>query len=450
MTDKNQNPTPQGSPNQQVYVLADNNLINELKKLVDNTQRVTISQTDIDKVKSKIDVSLDGIKRVSVAFPHCTDVLLAHIKTTNVNYDNKDDITKQFDGYFQFGKEQNISINKGDLDDNLLTCLTTTTNNITQWPPDSCVPVPCVKLSGNRNIKTTPAQPFYIKRLFVADVVWLFYFERMGIFKILGEILDAYAYSGKYPISNSSLNSGLNDDISAIILESMVRQMRTGAASITKDREVLYKRALGWTLNRQLKTEPVVNTSFNNLFHKFIQIALEYYKDKRLATAIQAATSSSKTSTATIVSIRDTLSILKKTFDAFNYGRCYYNTLSGIVWVIAGMALIREMKTTFGIPEGYKEPNDYIPAAYDILVEKRPITQSDINRYTVHRDCAINARDMLLDIQVLDLKDTKELDIWLDIVEDKIEGYRTAYRNLTGVDLGMPPSPGTPKIEQQA
>jgi hypothetical protein len=39
-----------------------------------------------------------------------------------------------------------------------------------------------------------------------------------------------------------------------------------------------------------------------------------------------------------------------------------------------------------------------------------------------------------------------ELERWLDQVEAKIEGYRTAYRTLTGIDLG---APGTSAIEQQ-
>jgi len=32
-------------------------------------------------------------------------------------------------------------------------------------------------------------------------------------------------------------------------------------------------------------------------------------------------------------------------------------------------------------------------------------------------------------------------------VEAKIEGYRTAYRSLTGIDLG---TSGAPQVEQQA
>ena len=46
-----------------------------------------------------------------------------------------------------------------------------------------------------------------IKRLFLGDLLWLFFFERMGIFKILGVILDDFATRGGFPISNGSLDA---------------------------------------------------------------------------------------------------------------------------------------------------------------------------------------------------------------------------------------------------
>ena len=61
-------------------------------------------------------------------------------------------------------------------------------------------------LDGNRNRMTGNSfgSP-RIRRLFVGDLVWLFFFERMGIFRILGVILDDFATRGRLPISNGSL-----------------------------------------------------------------------------------------------------------------------------------------------------------------------------------------------------------------------------------------------------
>ena len=287
---------------------------------------------------------------------------------------------------------------------------------------------------------------YYIKRLFIADLVWLYYFERMGIFKILGVILDDFATNGKIPMSNNTL--------SAFVMETMVRLMKNGLSSSVRDRDSSYRRCLGWTsdVGRKLESGAKVNVGFNNLFHKFIKAALDYYKDRRLATAIQSQTSPGKASVATLITIGDTMNVLKKAFDPFDYGRNYANTLNGIIWAIAGMALIRELRATLGIPTEYNEPYEYIPAAYDLLVSNKQIATSESNRYVLHRECAIDARDMLLDIQVLKSDDSRfgspggELEIWLDAVEDRVEGYRTAYRSVTGIDLG---EQGTSRVENQ-
>jgi hypothetical protein len=93
----------------------------------------------------------------------------------------------------------------------------------------------------------------------------------------------------------------------------------------------------------------------------------------------------------------------------------------------------------------------HVLAASDLLVLDFAPTQTEVNRYEAHKDCAEFGRNLLLDIEVLNEKDTRpvvgELERWLAQVEGDIESYRKAYRDLTGVDLG---APGTPVIEQEA
>lgn len=419
---------------------------------------------ETDDLQDRINDKLTSKQSLSVAFPECSDVLLSLINPTEAKKkaeaENKkiDEITAFFNDYFSFARHSVIAVNLDDtlVDPKLKEC---TGGQANSFPPPWCLPPTCVTLNGsrrsfafedengNKNLKL-------LKRLFVADLVWLFYFDRMGIFKILGAILDDYAIKGKLPISNGSVNApGVEnkDDLVTIVLEAMTRKTKMGLSSTVRDRNISYRRGLGWILDegRKLNLDTVINTAFTNQFHKFIQIALEYYKDKRLATAIQASTNVNRVSVATLTSIKDTIDLLRRTFDAFSYGRNYSNTLSGIVWAIAGMALIREMRTTLGIPSEYAEPDKFIQAAYDILIAKTSITPSETNRYDVHRDCAANARDILLDLEVIDIENAKQnsdLEVWLTLVEDKIESYRTAYRSLTGIDLG---TSGTPLIEQQ-
>jgi hypothetical protein len=403
---------------------------------------------------------------VTVMFPPCVEVLLSLIQTTGGAQQSKDDITLYFDEYFKFGAHQVLPDPgrlEGQLDSGLLDCLDGSDIDIVRsgggegpiWPPTCCSCPACVTLDGNRNfnpvINVTPS----IRRLFIADSVWLFFFERMGIFRILGVVLDDYARRGRLAISNGSLDAGVRDDLVALLLEVMVRETKTGMSSTVRDRNSSYLRSLGWATDegRRLKQETQPNTAFSTLFHKFIYHALEFYKDRRLAVAIRGTTTlATPPSAATLITISDTIDVLKKRFEVFDYGRNYYNTLNGIVWSIAGMSLIRELRTTLGIPPTFDRPHEYIPAAYDLLIAGRAITGTESNRYTLHRECARDARDILLDIEVLNDQAAGfadpggELDRWLDQIEGRIEGYRTAYRAVTKVDLG---ESATAPIEQQ-
>ena len=396
---------------------------------------------------------LSAQKRRTVPFPPCADELLALIRTAET-----DEITTFFKEYFKFqrhrifGEGMDAQL-KDNLDPGLLGCLgpnnvilSSTGETDTIWPSDCCICGTCVTLDGVRD--DSPS----IKRLFFGDLVWLFYFEQMGIFQILGVILDAYATNGRIPISSGSVELGIRDDITALVLEVMVRQTKMGLSSTVRDRAGAYRTCLGWISNsgRKLQLDTEVNTGFSTLFHQFLYNALEFFNARRMGVAIRgSAVPAPPPSVATLTTISDTLEVLKKRLEPFDYGRNYYNTLAGIVWGIAGMSVIRELRATLGIPPAYSDPHEFIPAAYDLLVLKRPVTAGNTNRFIVHRDLARNGRDILLDIEVinhLDKAPLGELDNWLTQIEPKIEGYRTAFRALTGVDLGQS---GTPSIEQQ-
>lgn len=385
-------------------------------------------------------------------FPRCTNELLT--LATSKKSPADDEVRDFFAQYFKVSEpDPTLVTTRGDSLENYLADGLRCKSTHGEWPGGCCICSPCIRLDGQRPSNLPEPPPSGLRRLFAGDALWLFYMERMGIFQILGAILDAYAYSGKLPISNGSLDPGLQDDIVALVLEVMVRLTKTGESSCVRDRAAMYRTTLGWVSEpgRKLGLDTIVNNGFNTLFHKFIYHALEFYKDKRLAFAIRGvAADQPPVSAATLITLRDTIDLLKKRFEPFSYGRAYNNTLSGIVWAIAGMSVIRELKNTIGIPSALSAPDEYIPAAYDILVLKRQPTQGDTNRYLVHRECAQNGRDLLLEMEVLDHKDATsggELDRWLQQIESNVEGYRTAYRTLTGVDIG---TSATPVIEQQA
>ncbi|GAB3510811.1 hypothetical protein GCM10027341_49660 [Spirosoma knui] len=271
--------------------------------------------------------------------------------------------------------------------------------------------------------------------LTVGAVMWLYYYERMGVFKILGALMDDYNYRGKYTISGSRIN-----DKSVAITYSEVMDMictlhRLGISSNLRDRICTYQRVLGVSIENNLGIESERNTGFMNTFNKLIDYMLEYYKTKQLAQAIQAQSGTilPRSSVATQTSIRDTMNVLKQQFEPFQYGRNQINTFLGIAMVHATLCLVNMLKAEIGIPTQYDKPEEFIPAAYDILVGKRALTLNESNRFIVYDNCASYGYRLLTDIETADLTQLttiatgSTLDVWLNDVEGLVEGYRNAY-----------------------
>ena len=376
-------------------------------------------------------------------YPPCIEVLLSMVPA-----DATDFVREDFDDYFTYeaGVADVSDAAVSGLNPALVTLLRQGKRN---WLPDCCACLPLVVLKGKRNIPPPVASPdptpaLRHGRVYAGDIVWLFYYERLGIFKILGALLDDYATRGRFPISSGAIDPTSRDDNAAQALEIMVEQLKTGVASSVRDRDSSYRRVMGWTsdVGRQAGSPAMANSGVDKLLNKAMKEILAFYRDRRLAQAIQGTLGGSTPPTsATLTAIGDTLRILKQHLERFDYGRNYYNVLNGIVWVIAGISIVRELRTSLGIPVAYNSPHEYVPAAYDLLVEGRAMSTPDPNRFTVHRTCARNGRDLVMDIDGLtdaDLAAPIEggpLDGWLRLVEPKVEGYRTAYQTLTGLDL---------------
>jgi len=322
-------------------------------------------------------------------------------------------------------------------------------DNLSRWTDaaSGCLPPSCLTLGGWRGsvVYSATAKPANVtdtvRRLFIGDLVWVFFLERLGLFRLFARLVEDYATMGQYPVESNSLTG--------VTLEVMVRQLKTGLASSVRDRTATYRRCLGWTadVGRPLALRTEVSTAFNEQFHQFLQTALKYNEEKRLAKAIQLTTTGAS-SAATRVAVKDTLVLLKESFRVFGYGRNYYNTLNAIVYAIAALDLVRNLRSQIGVPSSYTTISQYVPAAYSMLIEGKPAAASKPNRYLLHLACAEAGRDLLLDIEKLEVDDVDAVGEWLDneIVEERVEIYRKAYRDLTGSDLLTSVS----RIEQQA
>jgi hypothetical protein len=283
-----------------------------------------------------------------------------------------------------------------------------------------------------------------VRRLYTSSLLWLFYLEQTGLFRILGAILDDFASRGRWPLKIIDDSQKPYKPLPvAFVIEYLITLTKMGVSSTVRDRASSYRRCLGWTSEeaRRLDISSEVNAEFSTNFHKFLQGALEYYKDKRLAYAIQATKADSKPSVATVKSIATTLELLRQSRERFLWGRNHTNTVWGLLWAIVALGLARELRHVFGATDS-TEPSRYLAKIYQAL----GLGKEDEVLYTERLECAVSGRDLLLEMEFLDTKDSEQIEAWLNAAEDKVEGYRTAYQKITGVDLGVG---GTPKIPQQ-
>ena len=288
-------------------------------------------------------------------------------------------------------------------------------------------------LTDERLINKNFQLDFTTNGVTVGSVLWLYYYERMGIFKILGVLMDDYNYKGKYTISGSRKDESGNVIAYSTLMDMICTLHRLGISSNLRDRICTYQRTLGVSINNSLGIESERNQGFMQNFNKLIDNMLEYYKSKQLAVAINTG-NQPRSSVATQTSILDSVRLLQQQFESFQYGRNTTNTFLGIATVQATLCLLNMLRTEIGVPTQYEKPEEFVPAAYRILVEKQSLTTpNDANRFIIYDNCASYGMRLLTDLETADINQLTTigtgatLDLWLDDVEGWVEGYRNAY-----------------------
>jgi hypothetical protein len=290
---------------------------------------------------------------------------------------------------------------------------------------------PAIEIDSNLKLDT---------QLNFGAVLWLYYYDRMGIFDILKALMNDYNFAGKLPISSKAENTTTEATLQySSLMDTISTLYRIGIGSNSIDRKTLYQRVLGVSLNGENGTAVVSekNESFMRNFNKLVGYMIDFFRDKQLAQAIRDTnTNTIRSSVATQTAIRDTIQVLQKNFEVFDYGRNRTNTFLGIATVYATVCLLRMLKDEIGVPRQFNEPHEFIPAAYDILVAKRPVTSSENNRFTIFDNCASYGYRLLTDIEFIEpnILTTAAvgsvLDAWLNDIEGVVEGYNNAYKSL--------------------
>ena len=293
-----------------------------------------------------------------------------------------------------------------------------------------------VEFSPDGKLSSSLINGYNLQSLSIGSLTWLYFYERMGIFKILGVLLDDYNYKGKYSLSSQVNRRALKNKRYIELMEHVSVLTRQGVASTFRDRISTYQRVLGVTLQNDLNVQSEQNTPFMKNFSKLISSMLEYYNAKRLSVAIQNNTTQVRSSVATQTSILNTLKVLNQNFEVMEYGRNMIHTFTGIATVYVTLCLIKQIRDVIGIPSEYDTPEEYVRSAYDILVLKKQGGASDTNRYTVFDSCASYSYRLLTDVQMANLGSFKladqnaSFDAWLSSVEEWVEGYNNSFKSI--------------------
>lgn len=351
-------------------------------------------------------------------FDPAADLLLHAAGQPPAGATTPDEVGECFADYFRFGGEP------GDLRSPVprTPCDVAA---VPVWP----IPATCVRLEGARGaLETYPT----LRRLFVGDVVWLFYMQELGIHQIVQVLLDDYETQGRHPFDVTRPY--------ALVLEGMVRERRGYLGSRPLDRENLFRRVVGWTGDPQAKAEAAVNTAFAEHVDQLMALLARFYATRDLAVQLKESmggTGPGPVTTSNLTAIQDTIQLLRRAMRTLEYGRNYANALVSLVWTVSGFALVRDVREVIGVPEPFTSADQYVPAAYDLLVAKGAASPTRINRYLAYRHLADHARDILIDVEVLDTLESDEalLRAWLDGIANRVLAYVAAYKALYDVDL---------------
>ena len=231
------------------------------------------------------------------------------------------------------------------------------------WPPPWCLPPSCVALRGNR-----AAPPISngscsgISSGCSSSSAWA---SSRSWASSLTTSPRAAAFRSR---TARSTPPSLKDDVIALVLEAMCRQTKAGLVHGARSGCHLSPRA-GLDLGRRAPVGyPGPGEQRDKPAVPQIHARRDQLQQCQAARNSDPGTTSTPAaaSFATLTDISETLTLLKQRFETFHYGRSYYNTLSGIVWTIAALSLLRDLRTTLGIPPAFDEPHELVPAAYDV------------------------------------------------------------------------------------
>jgi hypothetical protein len=316
----------------------------------------------------------------------------------------------------------------------------------------SCaLPCSCITLSGNRRIKVfckdsppdpiPPGSPWEttgvfdrIKTLHSADVIWLFFMDKMGLFEMLGALQRDFAEEGKF-----AMDSG---EIYGLIMQELIKRTENGDSSRVKQRTIAYLRSIGMQRHRDEQINLPegriqVNSDFLRLNIVLLSSLCSLYREQRVTTTIVGvATQTLHPSSAAYAGITKTLQLLQLSMTPFNYGSNYSDVLKGIVWALVSLYVLRATRDKV-VPGGFEKFEQLIPAAYSVLV--KPSQTPESNRWVIYESIARIWRNFTFTASAVKTDSIQDVKDFTKIVEHDVEAIRDLVLKVTGkIDLADP------------
>jgi hypothetical protein len=298
-----------------------------------------------------------------------------------------------------------------------------------------CIPCSYLWLQGDRAIKGLDGNsPKRIQNILYADAFWSWFIERMDIDKITGKILSDLEFGGKFAVQ-------YNTDV-GIISQIMINEINKGMSSRKRQRTAISLKTIGLRIESNYSGLMVSDIQINPGMTIALQLIAKienFYNYRRVVQTIEAI-AGKKESQQTIASIRTSIELLRKSSEKFDYGTNAHNTLTSIVWKLAGFWLVLATSRQTGVSQQTRF-EDIIDTARNTLLLNKIGTPSDKSKTKIYLDCANDLTDFILSVLSRDEDYWKvetpddNLKIFLDIMEPTVERFIASFKEATGIDL---------------
>jgi len=297
-----------------------------------------------------------------------------------------------------------------------------------------CLPCSILRMIGNRGINTLDeTSTKKIQTILYADTFWSWFVERTDIDKISGKILGDLEFGGRFPVGYNQLTG--------YISQVMINEINKGMSSRRRQRTAVSLKMVGLRIDGSyagLKLSDMQISQGMTIALQLVAKIEDFYNYRRVVQTIEAV-AGKKESQQSLGSIRTSIELLRRSSEKFRYGTSAHNTVSSIVWKLAGFWLVLATSKETGVSQQTRF-EDIVDTARNTILSNKIGTTSEKSKTKIYLDCANDLTDIILcflskDDTYWKTSSPDNLKIFLDIMEPVIEHFIASFKEATGIDL---------------